>query len=110
MIAIEDQKITYLYTEQMDAAVLGDKLPEVTQKPFLDPGSLLAVPAVRELASACRVSIFSGIFGGRQIEGVSSSLRPKLSRPFARYRLPSFYSRQISLGNCMCFVCTKEKC
>ena len=30
----------YLYTEQMDAAVLGDRLPEVTQKPCLGPKSL----------------------------------------------------------------------
>ena len=29
-----------VYTEQMDAAVLGDRLPEVTQKPFLGPKSL----------------------------------------------------------------------
>ena len=29
-----------IYTEQMDAAVLGDGLPEVTHKPFLGPKSL----------------------------------------------------------------------
>ena len=28
------------YTEQMDAAVLGDRLPEVTQMPFLGSSSL----------------------------------------------------------------------
>ena len=39
----------------MDAAVLGDRLPEVTQKPFLQP--LFAVPALGELESGCRVSI-----------------------------------------------------
>ena len=31
---------TKIYTQQMDAAVLGDRLPEVTQKPFLGPKSL----------------------------------------------------------------------
>ena len=57
----------------MDAAVLGDGLPEVTQKSFLDPGglSLFAVPAWRELESGCRGSPGGG--------GVSSSLRPKPS-------------------------------
>ena len=31
---------TMSYTKQMDAAVLGDRLREVTQQPFLGPGSL----------------------------------------------------------------------
>ena len=30
----------FMYTEQMDAAVLRDRLPEVTQKPSLGPKSL----------------------------------------------------------------------
>ena len=74
----------------MDTAVLGDRLPEVTQTPFFGPGSLSlqcwALPALRELESACRVSIlwqypqsafqrFSGVVGG-----LSSSSRPE---PFA---------------------------
>ena len=47
-----------VYDVQVDAAVLGDRLPEVTQKPFLGPKKpLFAVPALRELESACRVSI-----------------------------------------------------
>ena len=48
----------YLYNVQMDAPVLGDRLPEGTQKPLLSPGRVLfAMPALRELESACRVSI-----------------------------------------------------
>ena len=48
----------YLYNVQMDAAVLGDRLPEGTQKPLRGPGSpLSAVPALGELESACRVGI-----------------------------------------------------
>ena len=39
----------------MDAAVLGDRLPEVTRTPFFGP--FFAVAALRELESACRVSI-----------------------------------------------------
>ena len=36
----------------MDAAVLGDRLPEGTQKPLLSAGSPpFAVPALRELES-----------------------------------------------------------
>ena len=61
----------------MDAAVLGDRLPEGAQKP-LPRQTLFAVLALRELESwACRVSILwdavtvptvcaSGAFGGRQ--------------------------------------------
>ena len=47
-----------VYNVQMDAAVLGDRLPEGTQKPLLGPGSpFLQCRALRELESACRVSI-----------------------------------------------------
>ena len=49
----ENVSFQKVYTEQMDAAVWGDRLPEVTQKPFLGPKS----PALRELGSACRLSI-----------------------------------------------------
>ena len=42
----------------MDAAVRGDRLPEVTQKPFLGlKQPLFAGPALRELESARTVSI-----------------------------------------------------
>ena len=36
--------IWLLYSVQMDAAFLGDRLPEVTQKPFHSPGSLPSQP------------------------------------------------------------------
>ena len=80
--ALDKNRSPILYNVQMDAAVLGDRLPEVTQKPFLGPGSA----DIERARSACRVSILwdavtvptvciSGILRGR-----SSSLRPK---PFA---------------------------
>ena len=74
----------------MDAAVLGDRLPEGTKKPLLGPGSpLFAAPALRARERACRVCIswdavtapmvcFSGVLWGSP-EWVSSSLRPKPS-------------------------------
>ena len=47
------------YNVQMDAAVLGDRLPAGgPRKAFPRPRQpLFAVPALRELESACRVSI-----------------------------------------------------
>ena len=78
----------------MDAAVLGDRLPEVTQKPSsARAASLSTVPALRELEvlaglvlcetlSQCPQSAFQG--SPRVEGGVSSSLRPNPPRPFAR--------------------------
>ena len=45
------------YNVQMDAAVLENRLPEVSQTPSLAHAAFLAVPAPRELESACRVSM-----------------------------------------------------
>ena len=84
----------------MDAAILGDRLLERTQKPLLGPGkSPFAVPALRELESACRVSIlwdavtvprsaFQGFCGGNQRGHWPSAAvcDPNGPRPFARYR------------------------
>ena len=78
----------------MDAAVLGDRLLKVT-KAFPRPRQpLFAVPALRELESACRVSIlldavtvpavcFSGVFrgllgGGGQQQFATQTLRVHL--------------------------------
>ena len=76
----------------MDAAVLGDRLPEVTQKPSRQP--LFAVLALRESSKVlafcercCRSThslLFRGLSGG--CRRVSSSLRPKPSASIARYR------------------------
>ena len=77
----------WVYNVWMDAAVLGDRLPEGTQKPLLGPGTP-PFAVLRELESACRVGIFwdavtvptvcfSGVLRGSP-EG-SSSLRPKPS-------------------------------
>ena len=79
-----------IYNVQMDAAVLGDRLPEITQKPFLGPGSpslqcghwesskVLAGLAFCEMLSHSTHSLhFRDSLGGRRL--VSSSLRPKPS-------------------------------
>ena len=75
----------------MDAAVLGDRLLEVTQKPFLGPGSLQC--RHWELESACKVSILwdavtvptvcfswgsSGVAGQGQQQFASQALRVHL--------------------------------
>ena len=77
------------YNVQMDAAVVGNRLPEVTQMPFLGPGSLssqcrhcesskvLAGLAFCEMLSQYPQSAFQGCRGSPG--GVSSSLRPKPS-------------------------------
>ena len=83
----------------------GDRLSEGTQKPLFGPGNPpFAALALRELKSACRVSIFrdavtvptvcfQGFCGGSP-EGVSSSSRPKPSASMCLYgKLGSFYCR-----------------
>ena len=48
----------FVYTEQMDAAVLGEQAAGGDPKAFPRPKQpLFAVPALRHLESACRVSI-----------------------------------------------------
>ena len=73
----------------------GDRLPEGTQKPLLRPRQTpFAALALRELESACRVSIFwdavtvpmvcfSGVLRGSP-EGSAAVCDPNPSRPFAR--------------------------
>ena len=79
-----------IYNVQMDTAVLGDRLPEGTQKPLLGPGSpslqcrhwesskVLAGLAFCEILSQYPRSAFGGALRGSP-EGVSSSLQPKPS-------------------------------
>ena len=82
----------------MDAAVLGDRLPEVTQKPFLGPKSLslqcrhwesskvLAGLALCEMPSQYQKVCFLGTLGGSP-EGSAAVRDPNPPRPFARYRV-----------------------
>ena len=49
----KSQRRTKIYTEQMDTAVLGDRLPEVTRKPFLGPKKASLCNAGIERARKC---------------------------------------------------------
>ena len=68
----------------MDAAVLGDRLPEVAQKPFVGLSSLsesskvFAGLVLCEMLSQYPLAAFQGFWGAGP-EEVSSSLRPKPS-------------------------------
>ena len=86
-----------IYTEQMDAAIFGGRTAEGHAQAFPRPRQpLFAVPAVRGLESACRVSIlwgavtvpavcFSEIFGDRY-RGSAAVCDQNPPRPSARYR------------------------
>ena len=97
-----------LYTEQMDAAGLGDRLPEVTQKPFLSQGSLSL--QCRHWESFCEMqtqypqSAFQGSSGGPQRRS-AAVCDPNPPRPFARYRYAVAilsFGTLFSLCNCTC--------
>ena len=85
-----------IYNVQNDAAVLGDRLPEVNQKPFLGPGSFFLQCWHRERArSACRVSILlrcchsthSLLFRGSPGVASAAVRDPNPPRPSARSRV-----------------------
>ena len=91
--------ITKIYNVQMDAAVLGDGLPEGTQSlSSAQVAPLFAVPALRkletrkvleglafcEMLSQYRWSAFQGLCGGQR--GSAAVCDPNPPRPFARYR------------------------
>ena len=83
----------------MDAAVLGDRLPEGTQKPLLGPGSpplqrrhgasstVLAGLAFFEMLSQYPRSAFQGLCRDHQ-RGLAAVCDPNPPCPFARYRKP----------------------
>ena len=88
-----------LYTEQTDAAVLGDRLLEVTQKPALGSSSLslqcrhwesskvLAGLAFCDMLSQYPQFAFHGILQGPP-GGSAAVCDPNPPRPFARSRYP----------------------
>ena len=81
-----------IYTEQMDVAVLGDRLPEMTQKPFLGSTSACSTSIERaqpvlaglvfcEMLSQCPQSAFQGsprVAGGGQQQFATQTLRVHL--------------------------------
>ena len=74
-----------IYNVQMDAAVLWNRLPEVTQKSFLGAGSLALQCAFHEMKTQHAFQGFRGSSGG----GSAVVCDPNNPRPFARYRLNS---------------------
>ena len=77
----------------MDAAVLGDRLPEVTQKPFLGPGSLsrsAGIERARKCMQGLRTCempsqyLLKGFRGFAR--GSAAVCDPNPPRPFARHR------------------------
>ena len=91
----------------MDAAVLGDRLLEGTQKPLLGPGSpslqsqhwesskVLGRLAFCEMLSQYPRSAFQGLCGGHQ-RGSAAVCDPDPPRPFARSR---YYGECIRYGD-----------
>ena len=56
--------VFFFFNVEMDAAVFRDRLPEVSQKPFLGPGRhLFAVPTLKEVESACIGCTPKGSYG-----------------------------------------------
>ena len=95
-----------LYNVQMDAAGLGDRLPDGAQKSFLGPGrpslqcrhwetsNVLVGLAFFEMLSQYPRSAFQGHCGGHQ-RGSAAVCDPNPPRPFARSREPrsKFYAK-----------------
>ena len=93
----------------MDAAGLGDRLPEGTQKPLLRIGSpslqcwhwesskVLAGLAFCEMQTQYPRSAFQGLCGGHQ-RWSAAVCDPNPPCPFARYRLKINYPLEWSLG------------
>ena len=98
-----------IYNVQMDAAVLGDRLPKGTQKPLLGPGSpslqcrhwespkVLAGLAFCEMLLQYSQSASQGFCGGHQRRS-AAVCDPNPPRPFARCR---YYFYRISCMNAL---------
>ena len=98
----------------MDAAILGDRQPEGTQKPLLSPGSsslqcrhwesstVLAGLAFCEMLSQYPRSAFQGLCGGHQ-RGSAAVCDPNPPRPFARSRALESVSVEVAKGDSQTF-------